>query len=178
VALLAFALAQTGVVLAAEGRVLRWLERARIWALVSRANGVVMTLYLWHMAPVIVVAVALYPSGLLAQPPLGSAGWWELRVAWVAILAVLVAPMAAVLGRLEQTSRPAGAIAPAGPKAPGLLLAGIALASFALYRFAVGGFYPDMEFPVTAVVAFTAGLLLVLSTRRRPGTSRGAGDAA
>jgi peptidoglycan/LPS O-acetylase OafA/YrhL len=178
VALLAFALAQTGVVLAAEGRVSRWLERARIWALVSRANGVVMTLYLWHMAPVIVVAVALYPSGLLAQPPLGSAGWWELRVAWVAILAVLVAPMAAVLGRLEQTSRPAGAIAPAGPKAPGLLLAGIALASFALYRFAVGGFYPDMEFPVTAVVAFTAGLLLVLSTRRRPGTSRGAGDAA
>jgi fucose 4-O-acetylase-like acetyltransferase len=173
VALLAFALAQTGVVLTAEGRVSRWLQHPRPWAAVRQANGMAMTLYLWHMAPVIVAAVALYPAGLLAQPPVGSAPWWELRAAWVAILTLLFAPMAAMLGPLERTRRPAGAIAPAGPKAPGLLLAGIALAAFALYRFAVGGFYPDMEFPVTAIVAFAAGLLLVLSRGRRPSTSQG-----
>jgi hypothetical protein len=148
---------------AAEGPISRWLQRPRLWALVSRVNAAAMTLYLWHMAPVIVAAVALYPTGLMAQPPVGSARWWELRAAWVTLLTVLLAPMAAMLGHLDRTRRPAAPIiAAAGVRAPSLLLAGIALASFALYRFAVGGFYPDMQFPVTAIVAFAAGLLLVV----------------
>ena len=50
-----------------------------------------LTVYLWHMTPVVVVAVALYPTGLLPQPAIGSAGWWALRPAWIAALALILA---------------------------------------------------------------------------------------
>lgn len=134
-----------------------------------------MTLYLWHMAPVIVAALALYPTGLMAQPPVGSAQWWELRAAWVAILTVLFAPLVAMLGRMEQRSRPAaaGIGAPGAARAPALLL-GVALATYGLYRFAVGGFDRGGQLPLTAIAAFAAGLPLVLTPRHGPGHAQDA----
>jgi hypothetical protein len=63
IALLAFAAAQTGLVLAAEPAVSRLLVRPGRWRLVTRLNSCVMTVYLWHMVPAIIVAVALYPTG-------------------------------------------------------------------------------------------------------------------
>lgn len=38
-----------------------------------------MTVYLWHFVPVIAVAVAFYPTGVMPQPVIGTARWWELR---------------------------------------------------------------------------------------------------
>src|ERR1019366_6244669 len=77
IALLAFAAAQTGLVLAAEPAVSRLLGRPGRWRLVTRLNSCVMTVYLWHMVPAIIVAVALYPTGVMPQPASGSAQWWE-----------------------------------------------------------------------------------------------------
>ena len=113
VALLAFAAAQAGLLLAAEPAALRLLARGRLWQAVSWLNDRVLTVYLWHMVPVVVVAVALYPTGVLGQPPVGSAGWWALRLAWIAALAVVLAPAAVFLARFERPLRRRPAAQPA-----------------------------------------------------------------
>jgi fucose 4-O-acetylase-like acetyltransferase len=71
IALLAFAAAQTGLILAAEPAVSRWLAKPRRWRLVTRLNRSCLTVYLWHMVPVVIVAVALYPTAVLPQPAIG-----------------------------------------------------------------------------------------------------------
>jgi hypothetical protein len=45
------------------GRVTRLLARSRRWRRrIQRLNGTVITVYLWHFAPVLVIAAALYPE--------------------------------------------------------------------------------------------------------------------
>jgi fucose 4-O-acetylase-like acetyltransferase len=106
VALLAFAAVQTGLLLAAEPAASRLLARLpQLREQISWLNDRVLTVYLWHMTPVVVVAVALYPTGLLPQPAIGSAGWWALRPAWIAALALVLAPAAIWLARFERPLR-------------------------------------------------------------------------
>lgn len=62
VALLAHAVWLIGLAVLARGPVTRWLRRARVWTAVVVANGVVMTVFLWHLT-------ALF---------LGDAGWLAL----------------------------------------------------------------------------------------------------
>jgi fucose 4-O-acetylase-like acetyltransferase len=81
IALLAYAAAQVGLVLAAEPAATRLLAWPRRWHRVERLNNAVMTVYLWHFVPVLVIAVAFYPAGVMPQPAIGSAWWWELRPA-------------------------------------------------------------------------------------------------
>ena len=77
IALLALAACQTWRVIAAEPAVSRRLARPWGWRLVTRFNRAVMTVYLWHMVPVVIVAAALYASGVMPQPAIGSARWWQ-----------------------------------------------------------------------------------------------------
>jgi hypothetical protein len=79
-----------GVVMAVRAPVTRWLQKPRVWRAVIAANGVIMTVYLWHLtAMLIVVAIAL-PLGF-PQPRIGSANWWLLRpVVFALYLAVLL----------------------------------------------------------------------------------------
>ena len=95
IALLAFAAVQSGLVLAAEPQASGLLsgERPRRW--IRRLNAQVMNAYLWHFVPVIVIVVAFYPTGVLPQPAVGSAQWWELRLAWWALLTVVLVPLVA-----------------------------------------------------------------------------------
>jgi peptidoglycan/LPS O-acetylase OafA/YrhL len=181
VALLAFAAAQAGLLLAAEPAMSRLLARGRLWAAVSWLNGRVLTVYLWHMVPVVVVAVALYPTGVLGQPPVGSGGWWALRLAWIAALAVVLAPAAIFLARFERPLRRPGAPArsPAGLARSGLapsllasavLALGVAAAGVALTRIAVSGFAPDGSVPVTTIAGYAGGVALtLLAGRLAPG---------
>ena len=50
----------------------------------------------------IVVAVALYPAGVMPQPAIGTARWWELRPAWFALLTVVLVPLVAAIMRAER----------------------------------------------------------------------------
>jgi hypothetical protein len=103
-----------------------------------------MLVYLWHMVPVIIVAVAFYPTGVMPQPRIGSAEWWVLRPAWVALLAVILVPLIVGLLRVH---RPLLRALPDGlgsvrPWSPAVLLTGLAAAGFGLARLAIGGFAP------------------------------------
>ena len=51
----------------------RLLARPRLWGRVARLNETAMTVYLWHFVPVIVVAAAFYPTGVMPQPAVATA---------------------------------------------------------------------------------------------------------
>jgi len=167
VALLAFAATQTGLLLAAEPTVNRLLARPGWWRLVTRLNRQTMTIYLWHMVPVLVAAVALYPTGLMPQPPAGSARWWALRLAWFAVLTLLLVPLTAAVMRAERPLRllPKGLGRP-GPWSPALLVLGLSLAMTGLTRFAISGFAPGGKLPWLTLAAFAAGVTLTLISGR------------
>jgi Acyltransferase family len=125
IALLAFAAAQCGLVIAAEPAAARLLAGPRQWHLVERLNNAVMTVYLWHFVPVIIVAMAFYPTGVMPQPAIGTAQWWELRVAWFALLTVVLVPLVIAVMWAERPMRrlpagigPSGAAARPGPTRP------------------------------------------------------------
>ncbi|HUY44703.1 MAG TPA: acyltransferase [Streptosporangiaceae bacterium] len=169
VALLAFAAAQTGLLLAAEPTATRLLARPRWWRPVSQLNTKVMTVYLWHMAPVIIVAVTLYPAGVIPQPAIGSALWWALRPAWLVLLTAVLVPLTAAVMWAERPLRllPVG-MGPPGPWSPAILTAGMAAAMVGLARLAIAGFAPAGNLPVLVLAVYTSGLLLTLLSGRPP----------
>jgi acyltransferase-like protein len=163
VALLAFAATQTGLLLLAQPMATRLLGHPKPWRLVSRLNTTVMTVYLWQMAPVILVAVACYPTGLLPQPPTGTASWWALRPAWLALLTAVLVPLTWALMWVQRPLRrlPTG-VGRSGRYSPLLLALGIAAAMVAVARLAVAGFAPTGELPLPVLAAYAAGLAAIL----------------
>ena len=91
VAMLAFAGTQAGVVIALAPALNRALRSGFVSRVLSVANNNVMALYLWHMIPVVIVAIVGYPAGLLPQPVEGSRSWWLARLEWVGILSLVTA---------------------------------------------------------------------------------------
>jgi fucose 4-O-acetylase-like acetyltransferase len=185
VALLAFAAVQAGLLLAAEPVMSRLLARAaRLWRCVTWLNDRVLTVYLWHMVPVVIVAVAFYPSGVLAQPAVGSAAWWALRPAWIAALAIVLVPAAVWLARFEQplrrrpaaqpgsgTAQPGGGTSAQPARGPaalraGLVAVGVGAAGVALARITIGGFAPGGDVPVGTIAAYACGVILTLAAGR------------
>ena len=174
VALLAYAFAQAGLALGLEPAASRLLDtRQRLWRLVQRLNVFVMNIYLWHFVPAIVVAVAFYPTGVLPQPAIGTAEWWWLRLAWWALLTVVLVPL--VVG-ITQAERPLlrlpEGIGPAGPWSPVLLIGGLAAVMVGLARLAIGGFAPAGQPPAWVLATLAVGLIAILCTGRPPGQAR------
>ncbi|NKQ56037.1 acyltransferase [Amycolatopsis sp. K13G38] len=164
VALLAFSVAQAGLVAAVAPTLNRRLAASRWRHPLAAVNNRVMGLYLWHMIPVVLVALAAYPAGLLPQPVPGTAGWWLSRAVWVALLTAVTAIVLALLavarahfgGRLSRWS-PGWPVWLSRP----LLVLGAATAAYALFRFTVGGFAPRGRFPVTSTLLYFAGAALL-----------------
>ncbi len=180
IALLAFAAAHDGLVLAAEPTVSRLLARPRPWRWVTKLNQATMTVYLWHFVPAIVIAVAFYRTGILPQPAIGTAQWWEQRAVWLALLAVVLALLVTVLMPVERrvARLPAG-LGRAGPWSPVLLAFGVIALMLGLTRLAVGGFAPGGHAPGLVLAACAAGVAATLLTGRdrAPGTPVKAGIA-
>lgn len=162
-AMAAFGCAQAGLVITAAPWVNRALRADAIQRLLSRASTNVMALYLWHMIPVVVVAVAGYPSGLLPQPAEGSAAWWLARLEWVTVLSLVTAVELALMWRGRRLF-----VAPLptlpmlrGRRAEPAVLAGAAMGSYSLAYLAAEGFAPSGHFPWPTALIFAAGVVLV-----------------
>src|SRR5215469_16516362 len=71
----------------------------------------------WRLTSISYRRGLLYSTSALAV--IGWSGWWALRVAWIAALAVVLVPTAVFLARFERPMRrrpgPAPARAPAAP---------------------------------------------------------------
>ena len=163
-ALLAFGCAQTGIVMALAPALNRALRAAVVRRVLSVANSNVMALYLWHMIPVVIVAIVGYPAGLLPQPTEGTADWWLARLEWVAILGLVTACEMMLLWwgrRFFGAPLPTLGIPLAERWAEPVMLAGAAMAAYGLAFIAAEGFAPDGHLPWVIALVFTVGVVLV-----------------
>jgi hypothetical protein len=163
-AMLAFACAQAAVVMTLAPALNRALRADVVQRVLSTANSNVMTLYLWHMIPVVIVAIIGYPTGLLPQPAEGTGQWWLARLEWVVILSVVMVVELALLwwrrGFFGAPLRIFGARLADRWTEP-LTLAGAAMAAFGLAFFAAEGFAPGGHFPWVTALVFAVGVVLV-----------------
>lgn len=164
VALLSLAAMQAGVLVAAAPAVTAWLRRSRWRRLLGMADRAAFGLYLWHMTPVVLVALVGYPLGLLPQPELGSGTWWWWRGAWVLVLAfVAFAEMTLLWKTRTLFSRPLPTVdlcLPEAFSAPLLLTGTFAVASV-LSHFASDGFAPGGLLPVVSAAVYAVGIALI-----------------
>jgi fucose 4-O-acetylase-like acetyltransferase len=165
VAMLAFAGAQAGGVIALAPALNRALRSGFVSRVLSVANSNVMALYLWHMIPVVIVAIVGYPTGLLPQPVEGTGSWWLARLEWVVILTVVTAVEMVLLWwgrRIFAAPLPTLAAPLGGRWAEPVMLAGAAMSAYGLAFVAAEGFAPDGHFPWLTALIFAVGVFLVV----------------
>lgn len=103
VPMLAIALAQIGVLLAFERPMRRWLRGAVPWTATIMVNGMIMTIFLWHVtAATVTIGVAALLGGVGLGPEPGTSVWWALRPAWVGAYATVLLVFALLFGRFER----------------------------------------------------------------------------
>jgi fucose 4-O-acetylase-like acetyltransferase len=167
-----------GLVMLARPYVTRWLARPRVWTGVVALNGVVMTVFLWHLTALLVAVLVLLPLGF-PQPAVGSAAWWALRPLWFLVLLGLLAGLVAVFGRLERPApvayRPWTGRTPVVRQAA--VVAGIALVALGVLGLAVAGLSQPVTHwsrlvvfgvtPATALAYLVAGERLLRRTACR-----------
>jgi surface polysaccharide O-acyltransferase-like enzyme len=172
-AMLAFGCAQAGLVITLASALNRALRAGFVQRLLTTANSNVMALYLWHMIPVVIVAIVGYPAGLLPQPVEGTAEWWFARLEWVVILAlVTVVEMVLLYWGRRFFAAPLGMLGtPLTDRwAEPIMLAGAAMAAYGLAFLAAEGFAPDAHFPWLTGLIFAVGVLLVALRPAKVGT--------
>jgi peptidoglycan/LPS O-acetylase OafA/YrhL len=91
---------QLGVVLLLEPALSAWARRRRVWKAVVAVNAVIMTVFLWHMAALVLAFALLQSAGLpiYAEP---TPAWWAQRPLWLLVPGILLVPMVAVFARAE-----------------------------------------------------------------------------
>ncbi len=133
--LAALGLVQFGVLLALEQPMRRLLGNLRLWSVTVLINSMIMTVYLWHMSVLLLLLGASWLAGgfgLGFEP--GGAGWWWLRIPWLAVPALLLLPVALALSPLERMSRQAKAPIPSlWRQLPGAALVGLGISFTALF---------------------------------------------
>ncbi|MFC4290903.1 acyltransferase [Sphingorhabdus arenilitoris] len=108
-ALLALGIAQMGLALTLEPAARRMLDNARIWTGVVLLNGMIMTVYLWHLTAFVLIMVAAWLlGGIGLELAPGSSAWWLSRPVWFALYIAALLPMIMIFARYEQLPRGAG----------------------------------------------------------------------
>ena len=90
-----------GAVMLLRPKLASWLKRRRPWKATIALNGVIMTLFLWHMTAYLLVILALWPLGLGHESD-STARWWLERTVWIAVPGVVLIGIVALLGRFER----------------------------------------------------------------------------
>jgi hypothetical protein len=99
-----------GAVMLARPFLARWLDRVRPWKATVFVNGIIMTLFLWHMTAYLLVVLALWPLGFGREQDSTAQSWIE-RPIWILVPGLVLAGVVALVGRLERPRavRPAAA---------------------------------------------------------------------
>ena len=104
-ALLALGVMQTGLLLALEPLGRKMLKSLKVWTGIVLVNGMIMTVYLWHLTAFVLVMVGAWllgGIGLETQP--GSGAWWLARPIWFVLYVVALLPLIAIFARYERSS--------------------------------------------------------------------------
>jgi hypothetical protein len=93
-----------GAVMLLRSVATRWLERPGPWKATIFINGVIMTLFLWHMTAYLLAILALRPLGFGLEVD-STARWWLERPLWLLVPGAILAGIVALVGRFEQPPR-------------------------------------------------------------------------
>ena len=181
VVLLAFGVAQAGVLLLLRAPARRLLDRPRVWRAVIAGGAVAMTAFLWHFSALILMYIGWH---LLFSPmpePL-TATWWWTRVPQFAVFLALVAALVAAFRRFDRPPRREVVVGRSAWRAS-LAGVGVACAILGMLGYAVVGFRGVVSgytahvagVPMTAVAAFAlvvASAALTSLAARSPGSAR------
>ncbi len=102
-ALLALGVTQTGLVLLLEPWGRKLLGSLTVWTATVLMNGMIMTVYLWHLTAFVLVMVAAWLAGgvgLRVMP--GTGEWWLARPLWFALYIAALLPLIAIFARYER----------------------------------------------------------------------------
>jgi fucose 4-O-acetylase-like acetyltransferase len=139
----------------------RLLARPGAWTAVIAGNGVIMTLFLWHLTAAIVALAVLHWLGA-PQPAPASALWWLSRPVWIACALAPLVVLVALLGRFERP-RPAHHRA-RGDLSPAAVGVGVALLCVAVLGIAstdIPNLVADIPIRLAVVTVAPAQLLLM-----------------
>ena len=94
---------QMGIVWATKDAFSRKLASVRAWHVVVSVSGVIMTLYLWHLtAMTLVASVFLFAfDGAVFRIEPGTTLWWVTRPLWLGGLSVVTLGLVLVFARYE-----------------------------------------------------------------------------
>jgi len=159
VTLLALGIFQFGLLLSLEQPMRRALDNLQLWTATVLINSMIMTVYLWHITVMVIFAALLYLAGgigLGIEP--GTSDWWWSRPVWIAILFVLLLPVALILSPLERRGRPAGAPIPEPARQIfGAMMICLGVALLAMYGYG-GGPFPRLDLVSFALVIAGSGV--------------------
>lgn len=109
-ALILFGLAYSLSAAALAPAVDRWLARsARAWRVTVAANGVAMSVYLWHMTAGMLVIGGAWALGLLPDVQAGTSAWWLTKIPFLLVNVIVLVPMVRKLAPIEQRALLGGA---------------------------------------------------------------------
>lgn len=156
--LIALGIFQFGLLLALENPMRRALQSLRLWTATVLINSMIMTVYLWHITVMVVFGGVLYllgGTGLGIEP--GSADWWLSRPVWIAILIVLLLPVALLLSPLERRGRSVDAGVPSPVRQiAGAMMICVGVSLLAMFGYG-GGPFPRLDLVSFALIVVGAG---------------------
>ncbi|MEM7288097.1 MAG: acyltransferase [Actinomycetota bacterium] len=150
VALLLFGAAYSATAVAVAPRVSDWLARhGGAWSAVVAANGVALSVYLWHFTAAVIAGATFFAAGWLPTADVGTAAWWIQKLPLMGASAVVLAVIVAMVSGTERRALLAPRAAFDGGQA--LMLATAAGTSAAVKAWANG-----------SVAAAAVGMTVVL----------------
>lgn len=157
ICLLTLGCGQIGVLLAVRERLVGWVRRPAIARAVGAVAHRCMTIYLWHMSALVLVAGVTVLGLGYATPAPGSLAWLTAFPLWVGASALTLWLLVAGFGRFEVV--PHQADTPSIPR----LATSVALLVVGLTGIAAQGFAPATGFPHLGPLPWTAVILLGLA---------------
>lgn len=107
-ALFALGMVQVGLVLALEPAGRKLLDNVTVWTATVLMNGMIMTIYLWHLTAFVLVMTVAWLAfggvGLDSVP--GTADWWLSRPLWLGIYIMALMPLIVIFARHERSFGP------------------------------------------------------------------------
>ena len=159
ITLMALAIFQFGLLLSIEDTMRRVLNNRRLWTAIVLINSMIMTVYLWHITIMVILISLLYLAdgfGLGLEP--GTTEWWLSRPLWVAVLYVLLLPVALLMSPFERHRRAADAGVPSAVRqVSGAMTFCLGIALLARYGYG-GGPIQHLDIAEFALVVFGSGI--------------------
>lgn len=177
--MLALGIAQSGLLLACEGPLRVWLSRPAPWTATVLLNGMIMTIYLWHLtATTLLLGLAILAGNIGLSPEPASMAWWLSRPLWLGAYLAALLVLVLFVGRYER-NRPGARARPAWRQVAGALLVCAGLALIALNGVGGDGWlglqFGALLLPFAGALA--AGLLTVDLPWRPGDAARPSGSA-